>query len=171
MWCSDRRGLLVLALAGGLAACGFTPLYAPGGPAASMAGQVVVEPLDGTAGFALYERLTGRLGPPTAATHRLVVDLTLDQSGVALTQENFTTRFDVVGTAAFRLVPLNGGPPVVIDEVRSITGYSAPISETSAAFASRAAEIDAERRLAQTLAEQIVQRLALSAPEWAVTLP
>ena len=47
--------------------------------------------------------------------------------------------------------------------MRTITGYSAPESETASAFASRAAERDAERRLAVTLADQILQRLALGA--------
>ena len=50
--------------------------------------------------------------------------------------------------------------------VRAITGYSAPESETASAFASLAAQRDAERRLAVELADRIVQRLALSAGDW-----
>ena len=64
-------------------------------------------------------------------------------------------------------MPLAGGPPVAAGEVRAITGYSAPESETASAFASRAAEQDAEHRLALELADRIVQRLALSAGTWA----
>ena len=86
---------------------------------------------------------------------------------MALTQENFTTRFNVVGTAAFRLVPLDGGPPALAEEVRAITGYSAPASATASAFATLAAEDDAQARLARLLADQIVQRLAVTAGDWA----
>ena len=102
-----------------------------------------------------------------APTHRLDVDLELASTGVALTQQNVTTRFDVIGTADYALVPLAGGPPAASGVVRSITGYSAPDSETASAFASRAAEIDAERRLAIDLADRILQRLALGAEDWA----
>jgi LPS-assembly lipoprotein len=163
MWWSRRA---LLAAAAPVAACGFTPLYGTGAPAARMAGRVVVPPLEGAPGFELREELTGRLGPPSAPTHRLEVALDLDQTGVALTEENFTTRYNVVGTAGYRLVPLAGGPPVLSGEVRAITGYSAPASETASAFASLSAGRAAERRLARQLAEEILQRLALAAGEW-----
>jgi LPS-assembly lipoprotein len=152
-----------------LAGCGFQPLYGEGSPAAEMVGRVAVAPLDGEgeAGFALRERLTERLGPATAPTHRLEVDLELESEGVALTQDDLTTRFNVTGVAAFALVPLAGGPPAVAGEVRSVTGYSAPASRAASAFATLVAEEDAEERLARALADQIAQRLALSAAEWA----
>ncbi len=160
-----RRGLLLAPLA--LAACGFRPLYGEGEPAAAMTGRVVVAELDGGPGFAFRERLTQRLGAPTAPTHRLETTLSLERTGVALTQENVTTRYNVTGVATWRLVPLAGGPPVVAGSARSVTGYSAPADEASSAFASRAAERDAGERLAVTLADQIVERLALSAATWA----
>jgi LPS-assembly lipoprotein len=165
MWCS-RPGALLLALPL-LAACGFEPLYAPGAPAARMQGRVEIPVVDGAAGFVMRERLTEHLGAATAPTHRLEIDLELERVGVALTTDDVTTRYNVVGVADFRLVPLAGGPPVLADELRSITGYSAPVSQTSLAFASRAAEQDAERRLARLLADRIVERLAIAAGEWA----
>jgi LPS-assembly lipoprotein len=168
MWWSRRAVLAAAApLAGALAACGFTPLYGPGAPATRMAGKVEVGIVEGAPGFALRERLTGRLGPATAPTHRLDVDLRLTRTGVALTQENVTTRFDVVGTASYTLTPLAGGPPVASGVVRSITGYSAPASPGASAFAVQAALEDAERRLAVVLADGILQRLALSSEGWA----
>ncbi len=169
MWWSERlsRRAALAALAGPLAACGFTPLYAPGAPAERMAGRVEVGLIEGQPGFLLRERLTGRLGEPVAPTHRLDVTLELASTGVALTQQNITTRFNVIGTAEYALVPLAGGPPAASGVVRSITGFSAPESETASAYASRAAEIDAERRVANDLAERILQRLALGAEDWA----
>lgn len=167
MWSSDRRRLLVaLALPALAAACGFTPLYGEGSPAAAMNGQVEVALIEGAAGFAMRERLTGRLGPATAPTHRLEVTLELEQTGVALTQENITTRYNVIGVASYRLVPRAGGPPVTSGTLRLVTGYSAPTTAAASAFAIRAAERDAELRLAVGLADQIVQRLALSAEAW-----
>ena len=76
------------------------------------------------------------------------MDLRLTRTGVALTQEDVTTRFDVVGTASYTLVPLAGGPPAASGVVRSITGYSAPESPGASAFAAQAALEDAEHRLA-----------------------
>ena len=149
-----------------LAACGFSPLYAPGGDAAAMAGHVDVALIPGTPGFAMREQLTSLLGPATAPTHRLDVTLRLEKTGVALTQQDVTTRYNVTGTAEYRLVPLNAGVPVQTGSVRSITGFSAPESVAASAFASLAAQRDAERRLAVDLADRIVQRLALTAGDW-----
>lgn len=146
-----------------VAGCGFTPLYAPGSAAAAMDGQIQVALIDGKAGFQMREELTNRLGPADAPRYRLDVTLRLSKSGVALTQQNVTTRFNVTGIADFKLVPLSGGAPVTTGSVRAITGYSAPEQETASAYSSLVAERDAERRVAVDLADQIVQRLALSA--------
>ncbi|MFT3975343.1 MAG: LPS assembly lipoprotein LptE [Amaricoccus sp.] len=168
MSCSDvsRRGVLGL-LALLPAACGFQPLYGEGAPAARMSGRVDVGLIEGEAGFAMRERLTNRLGEPADAPYHLEVKLTLTSAGTALTQENVTTRFDVTGVAEYTLTPVAGGPAVASGVVRSVTGFNAPDFVASTAFAARAAEIDAERRLAVTLADEIVQRLALSAGGWA----
>jgi LPS-assembly lipoprotein len=119
-----------------------------------------------SAGFTMRERLVERLGTGQAATHRLAVDLEFDVVGVALSRESVTTRFDVVGVAAFALVPLAGGPPVLVDELRAVTGFSAPDLPAATAFAVESAERDAQRRLAVTLADRIVLRLALGAAAW-----
>jgi LPS-assembly lipoprotein len=161
-----RRGALgILALLP--AACGFRPLYGEGAPASRMAGRVDVGLIEGRAGFALRERLVNRLGQPADPGYRLSVTLTLTSTGTALTQENVTTRFAVTGLAEYTLVPAAGGTPVASGAVRSVTGFNAPDSVTSTAFAARAAHHDPHRRLAVTLADQIVQRLALSADAWA----
>ncbi len=168
-WCEPRgrRAVLRAAAAAALvAACGFTPLYGTGAPAARMAGRVDVAVIPGAPGFALREQLTGRLGPAATPTHRLEVTLKLQQTGVALTQQNATTRFDVLGTASYRLVPLAGGPAVLSGEVRALTGYNAPASDISVAFAALSAQQDAEERLAVLLADRILQRLALASGDW-----
>jgi LPS-assembly lipoprotein len=164
MWCSDRRALLLALPA--LAACGFEPLYAPGAPASRMAGRVEVPVLEGADGFVMRERLTERLGTPETPTHRLEVVLALETAGVALTTENVTTRFNVVGTADYALVPMAGGPPALSGQLRAVTGYSAPETDISVAYASLSSDRDARRRLARELADRIVERLAIGAPDW-----
>lgn len=147
------------------AGCGFEPLYGEGAPAAGLYGRIAVEPPDGAASFDLRERLTERLGDGENAAWRLSVDLEMGSTGAALTQENATTRFDVTGRADIALRPLAGGPPVLVDRVQATTSFSAPVSETSAAFASEVARQDAERRVARTLADKIVLRLAVAADQ------
>jgi LPS-assembly lipoprotein len=166
MWWSDARGL-ALAGALALAGCGFEPLYDPAGPAAAVAGRVEVPVIDTDAGFALRERLVDRLGPAEGATHRLEVDLSLDQVGVALTEDDVTTRFDVIGVATFRLTESETGLAVLTGETRAVTGYSAPSSATTSTFAVLSAQRDAEERLALLLADRIAQRIALDAGDWA----
>lgn len=161
-----RRQVLAGLALSPLAACGFTPLYGEGAPATKMTGRVEVPVIEGAAGFALRERLTGRLGPATDPTQRLTVVLAITQTGVALTEENVTTRFSVVGEATYTLTPIAGGPPTTTGTVRAVTGYSAPVSATASAFATLVAEKDAYRRVSLELADYIVQRLALTADSW-----
>ena len=160
-------GLAALASAG----CGFEPLYDEASPASRMAGSVAVDVIDGEPGYVLRERLTQRLGSSDAPSHVLSVDLDFDTAGVALTSENVTTRLNVIGTATFVLRPTDPSGAQLADEVAAITGFSAPDSEATSAFATSAAERDAELRLARTLADRIVARLALTAPEWAPPQP
>ena len=167
MWWSDRtlRGAaLTAALA--LAACGFEPLYDPAGPSAAVAGRVEVAVIPGTTGYLMRERLIERLGEGGSPTHRLAVDLRLTQVGVALTEDDVTSRFDVIGVADWKLVPLGGGVPAVAEEERAVSGYSAPTSATTSAFAILSARRDAEERLALVLADRIAQRIALDADDW-----
>jgi LPS-assembly lipoprotein len=170
MWSSDRRTLLCFAaalpavLAGG---CGFQPMYGEGAPSRAIQGRVDVMTAPDGNGYIMRDRLVQLLGSPVAASHVLEVDIDIATQGVALTESDITTRYAIVGTAQFRLVPLAGGPPVLVDEVRAIAGYSAPESEISAAFASQAAERNTRERVVLTLAGRIADRLALTAGEWA----
>lgn len=167
MWWSEARlraATLVGALA--LAGCGFEPLYDPAGPAAAVAGRVDVAVIPGTTGYRMRERLIERLGESGAPTHRLAVDLRLSQVGVALTEDDVTSRFDVIGVAAWKLVALGGSVPALEEEERAVSGYSAPTSATTSAFAILSARRDAEERLALVLADRIAQRIAVEAGSW-----
>lgn len=163
------RGLAGLATIAALSSCGFRPLYADRAPATAMLGRLAIAPIDGAAGFALREQLVARLGDAPDPRYQLEVQLTLAEEGVAITRENVTTRFNVVGRAAYRVMSIGGGADgkaVAQGEIDALTGYSAPASETSSAFATRAAARDAEIRLARTLADRLIMQLALGAAGW-----
>ncbi|MBP7001295.1 LPS assembly lipoprotein LptE [Amaricoccus sp.] len=164
---AQARAAAALAALALVAACGFEPLYAPAGPAAASAGRVEVGVIDGIAGFAMRERLVARLGEPAGVTHRLDVDLAFEKSGVAITEKDVTSRFDVTGTAEWKLASLSGGGAALSGTETAVTGYSAPTSETSSAFAILSAQRDAEKRLAETLADRVAQRVAVAADDWA----
>ncbi len=155
------RGGAALGFATLAGACGFEPLHAPGGPAAATRGRIAVDAVPGAPGFALRERLVERLGPAEAPTHRLGVDLDLREEGAAITRDAITTRYIVIGTATFSLVPLGASEPLLVESVSVQSGYSTPEAETASAFAARAAALAAQERVARTLADRIALRLAL----------
>ena len=158
-----RRILLVSLAACGLAAsCGFRPIHegsrktpGPENP------RVLVELIPGAAGFALREQLVERLGVPENPTHRLAVDLEIREEDAAITQEDVTTRYLVLGRAAYRLVPIGGEGEAIGDEVVAQTGYSAPIDDNASVFATRTAALAAEERVASTLADRIALKLVV----------
>jgi len=163
MWSSDRRKLIFSALGfSALSACGFTPLYGEGSAASAIRGQINVPVLTGGFGFTLRERLINRIGPPQDPRYRLAITFDITEEERAIRADRTITRFNLTATARFELTPLAGGNPVARGTVEAFTAYSAVASP----FATRTAEEDARRRLATTLADQIAQRLAISASEW-----
>jgi LPS-assembly lipoprotein len=167
-WCSRRRALVGLGALPLAAACGFQPIYAPGGAAADMIGRIAIEPPESEIDFHMRERLTERLGVADAgAPYRLAFDVEVIEEPAGITQEDFITRYSVLGAADFRLMPAGSTRPLAADRVRAVTGYSAPASLDTSVYAVEAAEADAVRRLGRALADAIVLQLALSAEDWA----
>ena len=144
-----------------LSACGFTPIYSDGSAAEQMHGRIALGDFDGLDGFQMREQLESRLGTPKAATYRLDVTLEVDSVGIAITQDGSITRYNLSGEAVFTVTQL-GGDIVFQDSVAAFTAYNA----TASAYATRIAEQDAYRRMAVTIADKIVTRLATSAEDW-----
>lgn len=158
----NRRKFLALAATPlALSACGFTPIYSDGSAAELMHGRIALGEFDGLDGFQMRERLEARLGAATAATHSLNVVSDVESVGIAITQDGSITRYNLSGTAIFAVTQLGGGI-VFKDTVAAFTAYNA----TASAYATRVAERDAYRRMAVTLADKIVTRLATSAEGW-----
>jgi LPS-assembly lipoprotein len=156
-----RKFLTVAATPLALSACGFTPIYSDGSAADRMHGRITLGSFDGLDGFQMREQLESRLGAASTATHRLDVVLNIDSDGVAITADGSITRYNLSGTAKFT-VTQQGGGIVFQDSVTAFTAYNA----TASAYATRIAEQDATRRMAVTVADKIVTRLATSAEDW-----
>ena len=148
-----RRSLLLMPLA--LAACGFTPAYAPGGPAAQLLGTVrAADPADKNA-FDFVERIEERLGRPEAHRYDLGYRIITESVGVGITADSRTTRYNLKGVVEYTLTDATTGAAVTSGRVHSFTAYAA----TGSTVAGLAAEEDAAYRLMRILADQIVARL------------
>jgi LPS-assembly lipoprotein len=153
-----RRALILAPLL--LAACGFTPAYAPGGPGERLRDRIAVEAPETPEGFRLRARLEDRLGVARDGALVLTVELDGEIVAAAETPEGAITRYDLRGRARWRLLGASG-EILAQGEATGFTGYSA----TGTAVATRSAEEDARERLVVLLADGIVARLLLLPPE------
>ena len=153
----SRRILLILPLV--LAACGFTPVYAPGGTASALRGKVEIAAPDSVDSYLLVQNLEERLGRPNPTVYQLSLTLATTAQGQAITALNETTRYSVVGKVDYELTQIDGGDVVATGSVDNFTGYSA----TGTTVETLAAERDARERLMVILADQITTRLYTTA--------
>lgn len=160
--CNRRKALAWLAatpVAAALSACGFTPAYGPAGGASRLTDRVEVSEPSTTETYLMTRHLEDRLGRTDTPDYRLSYDLALSEERIAITANNITRRFNLVGTATYTLETLDGR---VITEgsVENFAAYSA----TGSTVATRAARRTAQERLTTILADDIVTRLIAAAP-------
>ncbi|WP_223425013.1 LPS assembly lipoprotein LptE [Tateyamaria pelophila] len=152
-----RIGALVLILL--VTACGFEPVYGPGGTGTALQNRVLVDrPVD-RAGYLLVRQLEDRLGRTGDPAFTLSVDLSLVQDNRAIDPDGEIRRYQLVGTAFYTLRDSGTGEVVSTETISNFVGYSA----TGQTVATLAARRDAEQRLMTILADQIVQQLQMSA--------
>lgn len=155
MWSSRRKFLLGgLALAG-LAACGFTPVYGPGGPGQRLFGRIRAADPKTIDDFAFVRRITERLGPTETPEFELSYNLRIAIVPQAITPDEITTRYALNGSADFTLTETATGRIVTRGQVNNFSSYST----TGTTIATMSAEQDAHDRLAMMLADQVVTRL------------
>lgn len=152
---SDRRTLLFALAALPLAACGFTPAYAPTGAGTALRGQVRLDDPKTQADFDFVAAMEERLGRSTAARYGLAFDFTMLERGSAQVAGFGETRIALVGNVTYTLTEIATGQVVTSDSVRNFTNFST----TSTQLATVRAREDAERRLARILADQVAVRL------------
>ncbi|MBU8544379.1 MULTISPECIES: LPS assembly lipoprotein LptE [Roseomonadaceae] len=175
-----RRGLLLGAGLLALGGCGFRPLYGRGGMAegepdlrAQLAG-IRVALVPERFGQLLRRALTQRLGqdiggPRQSAVHELRVSPSLQAEGVGIQLDGTATRIRYLGTANWLLVRLGPPPETLATGIeRSIEAYNIPPNQFFAADSSRE---EAERRMAEVLAELVVTRLAVAFRRGLATAP
>lgn len=159
----SRRAVVCLgAVVATLSSCGFSPIYGDGAPAQGLSGRIAVDEIAGKMGFTARKRLTERLGSAPDAGHRLAVAIDVQSDGLAISQTNQITRYNLTGTAAYRIISLSSGGTVEDGTARAFAAYSA----TASPFATRLAEEDARARLAISLADQIATQVAATASRW-----
>ncbi len=160
MWSSDRR-LFVLGGMAVLAGCGFRPLYGEqNAGAAAIVGDVALQEASDPETYAYRERLRRRIGDAGAgAVHLLLWEISMEETGVAITRTSDITRYQVVGIAKYRLIAQANGVVVQEGSVKASGAYDA----TAEAFATRAAMRDERIRIAEELAELSVTRILAAA--------
>lgn len=156
------RVLLPLLLLGSLGGCGLRPMYAGGGSGAVAGGlgQVEVAPIEGRAGWLVANALRDRIGVGGGGAtprYRLQIKLDDDITGLAIRRDDSVARERRTLRARYQLVEI-GGESVVLD---ATAGSDAGIDVVGSEYATIAAESTALERLSETVADQIVTRVAL----------
>lgn len=157
----NRRPLLVMLAPLALAACGFTPVYAPGGSGDALYGQVTVqapEDIPSTSevdSYLLVQNLEQRLGRAGAGAYQLDLTLRTRDEGQAITADSQITRYSILGRASYTLTRQSDGKVVASGSEEAFTGYSA----TGSTVETLASERDAHQRLMVILADQINTRI------------
>ncbi|MDT1062791.1 LPS assembly lipoprotein LptE [Paracoccus sp. CPCC 101403] len=149
----SRRALLIAPLIA--AACGFSPVYGPGGTGGKLFGKVRTADPKSPDDFAFAGRIAERMGAETSATYQLDWEMRIAVVPQAITPEEVTTRYALNGSVIFTLTEAATGRPVTRGQVSSFTSYST----TGTTIATMAAEQDAHKRLARLLADMVVTRL------------
>lgn len=158
----SRRAFVLGAMA--LAACGFSPVYGPGGSGSRLLGKVRTEDPKTPDDFAFSGRIAERLGPDNNATYALSWQMRIAVVPQAITQDEITTRYALNGTVVYILTDRATQRVITQGQVSSFTSYST----TGTTIATMAAEQDAHERLARLLADHVVTRLLAVDP---ATLP
>ncbi len=156
----NRRAFLVLS-ASGLAACGFTPAYGPQGGGGALQSNIEVDAPTTRPDYLLTRHLEDRLGRATSARYGLSYAIDLSQSPIAISANNVTTRYNVLGEITYALRDLQSGAVLTSGKVDSFTSYST----SGTTVATQAAEKDAQERLMVILGDQVVTRLLAAAPD------
>lgn len=149
----NRRALLALPLV--LAACGFTPVYAPSGSGNALQNSVAVVEQNNANNYMITRRIEERVGRASVPKYQLSLNIRTFSETLAVDSESNINRFNLIGEADYTLVEQATGRVVTSGSVDNFTGASA----TGTTVATLAARRDARERLMTLLADQIVVRL------------
>lgn len=165
MWSSEavatRRAMLLGACLT-LGACTFRPLlHATGDDGVrSELEAVSITGLDGRLGQLVRNALLDELNPTGAdvpSRYILQVDLQRSAQELGIQLDNVITRFNLMLTARFQLLDSRSGDLLYQSQVQRIASYNV----SRQPYATLAAEVDAERRIAREVGDNISTLLAV----------
>jgi len=168
MWWSDRRAptaarrtglaaLLVVALLGGPAACGFQPLYgtkATRDRAVADLSSVAIEPIPDRVGQLVRNNLIDRMhtrGGDRYPKYRLRVTLSTASEGLAVRSDDVVTRRNLTMTADYKILSADAKSLLFEGRTFAVAAYNIGDSE----YANLAAQQDAYARTAREVSEEI----------------
>ena len=159
---SFSRRLFLTGSAALLVGCGFEPALAPGGAQLAFRGRLKPRDPKTRNDFLFVKAVEERLGVAPEGALALSYTITTRSVGLAVTQAQVTTRFNLLGDLAFT-VRAADGRVLTSGEVDSFTSYST----TGTTVATISAERDAHERLVVILADQMIARLTATSKDWA----
>jgi LPS-assembly lipoprotein len=153
-------GVGMAALVGAIAGCGFHPLYAPGGATNAALGHVFVDVIPNRNGQLLRQALQLRLDGGDSEEKQLVLSVSYVEhyEGIGIESDNVSTRTRISATATWALKkPGLFGATVASGSARALDGANTIAGQF---FYSDLSTEAIDRRMGQTIAEQIVQGIA-----------
>lgn len=149
----NRRLFICAPLA--LAACGFEPVYAPGGNGAVLQNNILVDPPSTKDGYLLVRELEQKLGRSSNPAYVLSLTINTAETRQAIDREGDTGRLNRIGAVDYSLRRTTTGQIVTSGQVDNFVGSSA----TGSTVETLAGEQDAQKRLMVVIADQIISRL------------
>lgn len=157
-----RTGLLALGLGLAITACGFEPVYAPGGGSlASSLRSVSVDQPQGRIGQAMRLAILDGIGDRQSGIqpkYRLRSQMTTDTERVAIQADESAARVNVIVDVAWQLQDAAGLTTYASGQVRRTVAYNV-VADT---FATLVGERDAQRLAGKQVGEAIRTRLLLA---------
>jgi LPS-assembly lipoprotein len=162
-----RRHFLALAGSAALSGCGFQPVYMPtasgkAGVAQRELAAIEVDIIPDRPGQILRQALQDRLAmgaSGVAYRYDLHVGFGVSGEGIAIRQDNTTTRIRLIGNATYTLVAQDPGRTTITSgTARAVDGFNIFDEQY---FASDLENEVVQRRLAEALADQITLQLAV----------
>lgn len=153
-------GLVVALALPGLAACGFTPLYAQGA-AGTEASRIAVNTPDDRLGFRLREQLEDALGVDRGAAPVRTLDVRVQSARRPLGRriDDTASRYELTVRAEWTLSAVAGGEPLTGTETATVT-YAAADQPYAAITAQQDGEDRAAADLARLLRIDILRALS-----------
>lgn len=157
------RSAAAAVLFGGLAACGFEPIAASrGGPgldgARPQLSNLIVRGENSRFIYFLRRRLIEAVDLGVVGAPRLSADVTITSTGLAITEADAVTRLSFRAETTYRLdQPSGEGAPITTGRAVSVTFSNA----TATQFTTEINRRDAERRMAEDIADRLINILRL----------